>query len=231
MSHVTGYSGERPVTADRFSRSSAVKCPVPSDGLGSDSIPFLCRLPSNELPPFAFQQGFWRLSAPTNQAVGHPGFILQSVTSFHRPGFHYYYGVICHLAPLRSTLSLLLDLPILFLSGTIQGFPSYLGLPVSCRILKHSTGLTRYRALRYFARLPTRVAESGSLTLCAAYFLSLPSDPAVASNALAIRIVFPLVGVTPVSSNRPGLPATLGKQKKTHRNIGGFFRFRFQSSQ
>ncbi|MDY0270674.1 MAG: hypothetical protein RBR25_16500, partial [Trichloromonas sp.] len=41
----------------------------------------------------------------------------------------------------------------------------------------------------------------------------LPSDPAVTSNALAIRIVFPLAGVTPVSCNRPGLPATLGKQK------------------
>jgi len=67
--------------------------------------------------------------------------------------------------------------------------------------------------LRYFARLPTRKAESGLLALCATYFLSLPSDPTVTSNALAIRIVFPLVGATPVSCNRPGLPATLGKQK------------------
>jgi len=32
-------------------------------------------------------------------------------------------------------------------------------------------------------------------------------------NALAIRIVFPLVGATTVSFNRPGLPATRGKQK------------------
>jgi hypothetical protein len=61
----------------------------------------------------------------------------------------------------------------------------------------------RYRASRYVARLPTRSAESGSLALCAAYFLSLPSDPAVTSNALAIRIDFPLVGATPVSFNRP----------------------------
>jgi len=50
--------------------------------------------------------------------------------------------------------------------------------------------------------------------LCAAYFLSLPSDPAVTSNALAIRIVFPLIRVTPVSYYRPGLPAPLGKQQK-----------------
>jgi len=81
-------------------------------------------------------------------------------------------------------------------------------------ILNHATGLTRYRASRYLARLPTRYAESGSLTLCAVHFLSLPSDPAVTSNALAIRIDFPLVGATPVSFNRPGLPATLGKPKR-----------------
>jgi hypothetical protein len=99
------------------------------------------------------------------------------------------------------------------ISETIRGFPSYYEFPVSYAILNHATGLTRYRALRYFARLPTRSAESGSLALCAVHFLSLPSDPAVASNALAIRIVFPLVGVTPVSFNRPGLPASLGKQK------------------
>jgi hypothetical protein len=86
---------------------------------------------------------------------------------------------------------------------------------VSNRILKHTTGLIRYRASRYFGRLPSRNAESGLLTLCTAHFLSLPSDPAVTSNALAIRIVFPLIGVTPVSLNGPGLPATLGKPKGT----------------
>ena len=81
-------------------------------------------------------------------------------------------------------------------------------------ILKHIIGLTRYRALRYFARLPTYDAKSGSLALCTAHFLLLPSDPAVAGNALAIRIVFPLVGVTP-TFRRLGLPAMPGKQKKT----------------
>jgi hypothetical protein len=40
----------------------------------------------------------------------------------------------------------------------------------------------------------------------------LPSDPAVTSNALAIRIVFPLVGMTP-AYRRLGLPAMPGKQK------------------
>jgi hypothetical protein len=37
--------------------------------------------------------------------------------------------------------------------------------------------------------------------------------PYGASIALAIRIVFPLVGATPVSCNRPGSHATLGKRK------------------
>jgi len=66
--------------------------------------------------------------------------------------------------------------------------------------------------LRYFARLPTRLAESGSLSLCTAHFLLLLSNPAVTGNALAIRIVFPLVGVTP-GYPRLGLPAMPGKQK------------------
>ena len=72
----------------------------------------------------------------------------------------------------------------------------------------------RYRALRYCARLPTREAESGPLALCAAHLLALPSDPAVTSNALAIRIAFPLVGATPASSSRPGLTATPGKHNR-----------------
>jgi hypothetical protein len=54
-------------------------------------------------------------------------------------------------------------------------------------------------------------------------FLSLPSDPAVTDNALAIRIVFPLVGAMPVSSNRPGLHASQGKQKKPHQKMRHFF--------
>ncbi|MCL1103388.1 hypothetical protein L2742_18915, partial [Shewanella saliphila] len=36
----------------------------------------------------------------------------------------------------------------------------------------------------------------------------------LASNALAIRIIFPSVGVIQVSFNLTGLPASLGKQKR-----------------
>ncbi len=52
-------------------------------------------------------------------------------------------------------------------------------LPVRDPTLKHITGLTEYRASRYFARSPTCAAESGSLALCTSDFLWLPSDPAV----------------------------------------------------
>jgi len=44
-------------------------------------------------------------------------------------------------------------------------------------------------------------------------FLSLPSDPAVTNNALAIQIDFPLVGVSLASFSKTGLPALQGKQK------------------
>ena len=46
------------------------------------------------------------------------------------------------------------------------------------------------------------------------FLLLLPSDPAVTSNALAIRIVFPPVGVTPPSSSRADGLATLGNQRQ-----------------
>jgi hypothetical protein len=48
----------------------------------------------------------------------------------------------------------------------------------------------------------------------------------LASNALAIRIIFPSVGVIQVSFNLTGLPASLGKQKK--RPIGRFLHLKQQ---
>jgi hypothetical protein len=65
----------------------------------------------------------------------------------------------------------------------------------------------------YFAGSSAHAAESGSLSLRAACLLSLPSDLAVASDALAIRIDFPLFGVSRTSFSPPGLPASPGKQK------------------
>lgn len=61
----------------------------------------------------------------------------------------------------------------------MPGFPSYLWLPEHSSILNHVPGLSTNRASRYHARLPSRAAESGSLSLCAVLLLWLPSDPAV----------------------------------------------------
>ena len=48
----------------------------------------------------------------TNKPYGRLGFILHTVTSFHRPRLHNYYGIICHLTSLQAVLSFLLNLPI-----------------------------------------------------------------------------------------------------------------------
>ena len=65
----------------------------------------------------------------------------------------------------------------------------------------------------YLAGLSAHAAVSGSLALRAVYLLSLPSDPAVTGDALAIRIDFPLLGVSRTSFSPPGLPASPGKPK------------------
>jgi|GEM_PF-4345507 len=65
---------------------------------------------------------------PMNKvSMGHPGFTLHTVTRFHRPGFHHYYGLICHLTSLRSALdsSLCFSIPQTERNSakTMQGFP------------------------------------------------------------------------------------------------------------
>ena len=106
-----------------------------------------------------------------------------------------------------------LSLSLAYLSDDARPPQLLCGLPVGNAILKHVMQLTRYVISRYFARSSPHAAESGSLSLCTAYLLLLPSDPTVAGSALAIRILFPLVGAMPASFSRPGLPASRGKQK------------------
>ena len=110
-----------------------------------------------------------------------------------------------------------LEFPLAFLLphfGDDGWLPQLLcSLPATNAILNHTAGLAKYRALRYFARLPTCLPNLVRLryVLDTSYhFLrTLP----LASNALVIRIIFPLVRVIPASFSRPGLPASLGKQK------------------
>jgi len=129
--------------------------------------------------PLRNQRRFWLPLTPLHHGNGLLGFPLRTVTSFHRPRLHHYYGFICHLAP-TSTSS--------FLLYKCFHHPDEFGVrlprllhrpPVRDPTLKHSISLTEYWASRYYGRLPTNTAESGSLTLRTSNLLWLPSDPAV----------------------------------------------------
>jgi len=86
---------------------------VPSDDLCSGYMVMQgSAKPSNKLHPFATDMAFGSRQPRTNKPSGRLGFILHTVTSFHRPRLHHYYGIICHLTSLRSALSYLLNLPI-----------------------------------------------------------------------------------------------------------------------
>ena len=170
-----------------------------------------------------------RIPMPLLACIGH--LELGRGSSRFCPPHHYWLSLAgtssllrAHLPPRTASFHLESPLLLHYPLGTIRGFPSYCKRPVNSAILKHPMGLIRYRALPYFAGLPTHWAESGSLALCAVHFLSLPSDPNLAVDALAIRIVFPLIGATPASFSGPGLFAPLGKQKKASREATPFLR-------
>ena len=115
------------------------------------------------------------------------GFTLHTITGFHRPSLTHYYGfylvtTLCHLTP-TPTLSRLSHRCFWLITRDGARLPQLLcWLPVRNSTLKHKTGLTEYRASRYFARLPSCLAESGSLSLCTSNFLWLPSDPVVSQQ-------------------------------------------------
>lgn len=88
-------------------------CLVPSDNLCSAyPIPQVIKVPSNKLHPFATDMAFGSYQLPTTKKSSRSGFLLPTVTSFHRPELHNYYGIICHLTSLQSASSCLLYLPI-----------------------------------------------------------------------------------------------------------------------
>ena len=112
-------------------------------------------------------------------ADDHLSFILHTITGFHWLRHNHYYWFICHLTPTSP-----LDHSLTDVSRKKTGYDARLPrllhrLPVRNSTLKHTVGLTEYRASRYFARLPTNTAVSGSLSLCTSNFLWLPSDPTV----------------------------------------------------
>ena len=107
---VTPVSGQEEQTA--FHSLPPFKRPIPLDGL--HSVPRFGRVSRTFKSTSSLRNcyGFWLVPAPANLAAGHPGFLLQTVTRFLRPGFQHYYGFICHLTPLRSVSSLLLSFTI-----------------------------------------------------------------------------------------------------------------------
>ena len=90
-----------------------------------------------------------------SDAVGQLSFLLHTITGLHWLSLTHYYGFISHLTP-THTLVYNSYMCLRFKVGFDAWLPQLLHqLPVNNATLKHSLGLAEYRALRYFARLPT----------------------------------------------------------------------------
>ena len=158
--------------------------------------------PSNKRHPFATGMAFGPCQLPANQAA----------RSFR------FYPPHCYQASQAGTSSLLRNhLPphIASVGLELPLEPSYpcngnnIRLPRLRRIpceqshpqAHYGTDQVSGFALFRTLTLPQRRIRFACAMYCSpevsAYLLSLPSDPAVASNALTIRIVFPMIGVTP----------------------------------
>ena len=93
------------------------------------------------------------IDRPREQVAGQSGFTLHTLTGFHRPDLHHYYGFICHPARFTQSLELLLGIGLLRSRASHAGLPRLLfRLPVNDPIPNHKRSLSEYRASRYFAR-------------------------------------------------------------------------------
>ena len=151
------------------------------------------------------------------------GFTLHTITGFHRPSLTHYYGFICHLT-LATFLDHSLNDTSNHLIGSNARLPQLLHwLPVRNSTIKHKTGLTEYRASRYFARLPTCLAESGSLSLCTSNFLWLPSDPVVGQQRPCHSDYLPLSQGDSGFFQPDGFASFAGQTKKPATRVAGFW--------
>lgn len=168
------------------------------------------------LPPFANRVGLRFSDYPETSAQGRSGFLLHAVTRLLRPELPHYYGIICHLAP-TSTLGF--HLGAMCPKFRVRGQASPVTAPAPCKITHPQTRSTsdRVSGFALFCTLtagrPPNQVRFRYVHLASYGFLQTPP---LASGALANRIVFPSVGVTPPSFRWPGLPASPGKQK-SHR--------------
>jgi hypothetical protein len=168
---------------------------------------------------------FWQSAAREDSTSRRRGFLLHTVTRLLRPRLTHYYGIICHLTPLRLPLELPLEAPYRRFPRFAFGgadvvtddvrLPQLLcWFPVGNHILKHVLPLSTHRASHLFACLPRQAAESGSLALWTTNLLSLPSDLAVGRRRPCESNSLPRGrGEVACCRKRLGLPASLGKQK------------------
>jgi hypothetical protein len=165
---------------------------------------------------------FWRHTVDKTSAHHRSGFVLHTVTRLHWPELHHYYGRIgmphhCHL-----TLTLFSNL---FLNPVSEKkTPRYSArlprllhqLPARYSVLNHCVITDRVSGFALFSTL-TAYAQPNQVCLRYVHLTSYGflQTPPLASDALAIQIVFPSVRVTWLSFKPLGLPALPGKQKRS----------------
>ena len=173
-----------------------------------------------ETSPLRNDAGFWHDLARRGQTRRHHGFVLQTVTSFHRPRLTHYYGIIRHLTPRGPVLELPLEpaLPITTSDRTMPGFPSYcadsLLLTTSSSTACHCSRIG-HRVISH-AR-PGRTPNQVRLRYAPTTFYGFLQTPPLASDALAIRILFPTNRVRSVTST--GFASLAGQTKKACVNL------------
>ena len=86
-----------------------IKCPAPSSSLCPARSSFTT---SKNIQIYFLPSHLTRLLTLASPCKPSCSFTLHTVTSFHRPELHHYYGFICHLTPHRIILSFPLISPI-----------------------------------------------------------------------------------------------------------------------
>lgn len=155
---------------------------------------------------------FWQLAAREDSASRRRGFLLHTVTRLLRPRLTHYYGIICHLTPIRRLLELPLEaaLPASHASpmgeltrlGMMPGFPSY--CTDSLSMITSSVTCCRCPCIGHCVFLHTRPGNRPNqvrLRYVPSTSYRFLQTPPLASDALANRILFPMDGVRSLTSS------------------------------
>ena len=155
------------------------------------------------LYPFTPPCRFWRHTVDKTSAHHRSGFVLHTVTRLHWPELHHYYGRICHLTLTRFSNHFLNPVSGRKTPRYSARLPRLLHqLPARYSVLKHCDIADRVSGFALFCTL-TAYAQPNQVCLRYVHLTSYgflpagaPETPPLASDALAIQIVFPSVGVT-----------------------------------